>query len=143
MLRRFSRIREELIEASEHPDADFTINDTAAFARKVQKYHGMLSEIDQVTEWLQQKGRTLAACRTDLNTLMEAVEEERTMPSSPLYGCRLGKSTLPQMLKSCTPTASKTVSSRFRRASATLTEDERGCCQVFEERRLGNRNIGF
>ncbi len=50
MLKRFLEIRNELIDACEHPDADFMVNATDEFSTKTQKYYLMLSEIDVVTK---------------------------------------------------------------------------------------------
>ena len=90
VLKRFSEIRAELIDASEHRDADFTVNSSESFARKCQRYYRMLSEIDVVTEILQTSGRTLSDCRADLSVLLNAVKEDRENPNSDLFGCKLG-----------------------------------------------------
>ena len=90
LLKRFNEIRAELIDASEHRDAEFTVNSSEGFGKKCQRYHRMLSEIDVVTKVLQTSGRTLGDCRADLNMLLNAVKEERENPNSHLFGCKLG-----------------------------------------------------
>ena len=52
MLRRFNSILEELLEASEHPDSNFSVNASPAFASKVRYYADMLGEVDVVTKGL-------------------------------------------------------------------------------------------
>lgn len=89
LLGRFNEIRTEIIDASEHVDADFAVNASPAFAGKVRRYHRMLSEINVITKVLQGKGRTLAECRGDLDTLISAVSDECNNVTSPLFGCRL------------------------------------------------------
>lgn len=87
VFRRFNEIREELIEASEHEDIEFTINSSARFGNKMRKYYLMLSEIDAVNKSLQKKGRTLADCLIDLDCPIEAVELKRNNASTHLFGC--------------------------------------------------------
>ncbi len=89
VLRRFQEIPEELIEAHEHPDADFTINTSLSFAGKCEKYRRMLAELYIVTNMLQTRGRTLAECERDLDTLIDAVNEERSNRSFYFLKCRL------------------------------------------------------
>ncbi len=79
VLRRFQEIPEELIEAHEHPDADFTINTSLSFAGKCEKYRRMLAELYIVTNMLQTRGRTLAECERDLDTLIDAVNEDHSI----------------------------------------------------------------
>ncbi len=50
--------------------------DQSDLSLKVQKFKNMLSEIDVVTKSLQSRGHTLAACREDLDVLIECVAEE-------------------------------------------------------------------
>ena len=77
MLKRFLRIREELIEASNDLHGDIPINISSSFTSQTRKYQAMLSEIDVVTARWQTYGITLKHCRGALDTLIDAVEEER------------------------------------------------------------------
>lgn len=56
LLRCFSKIRDKLVEASEHHDAECTVNASVTFLRKSQKYEAMFSEIDIVTKSIQKRG---------------------------------------------------------------------------------------
>ncbi len=90
LLKRFTEIREQLIQASEHEDADIFVNSTPSFARKATRFYEMLSEIDVVTRAMQTKGRTLVEYREDLDVLIEAVDSDNKNSASRLYGCKLG-----------------------------------------------------
>ena len=91
MLCRYMKIRDELLEASNHPDSEYTVNSSAGFLAKTKRYYEMLAEIDVVANSLQKSGKTLASCRVDLDTLIDAVQDEKNRRGSVLYGCRLGK----------------------------------------------------
>lgn len=54
----------------------FAVNSSTNFASKTRKYCAMMTEIDTVTKFLQQIGRTLSECRADLDILISAVEGE-------------------------------------------------------------------
>jgi len=77
MLARFVKIRSELIEASQHDDANIIISSELAYDQKVSKFEEMLSEINIATKMLQKKDATLSECRYVLDTLIESVNEER------------------------------------------------------------------
>ncbi len=51
----------------------------------------MLAEIDVIAKSLQERGKTLASCRADLDTLTSAIKEKRTKRSCNLFNCRLGR----------------------------------------------------
>ena len=91
ILERFSRMRDDLIEASDDPVSDIAINSSANFSRKTRRYSMMLKEIDIVTKSSQTNNQTLTCCRDDLNLSIEAVEGQRRSPGSCFAGCRLGK----------------------------------------------------
>ena len=91
MLCRYTKIHDEILEASNHPDSEFTVNSSAVFVAKTKKYYEMLAEIDVVTKSFQERGRTLASCRADLDTIFDAVQDEKNRRGSSLYGCCLGK----------------------------------------------------
>ena len=82
-------MREYPIEASEEPEIDIEINASTAFANKGRKFTSMFKEINDVTKSLQTYIHTLAYCRDDFSALIEAVEDEKCVTSSPFYGCRL------------------------------------------------------
>ena len=90
MLQRFTKIRNELIDVSNNEDGSIPINVSIPFSNKVAKYAEILGEMDVVTRQLQKKGYTLADCRQDLDTLIEAVEQDKTKHGSRLHNCRLG-----------------------------------------------------
>eukprot|EP00171_Calliarthron_tuberculosum_P023317 IDg23317t1 len=91
MLRRFGRIHDELIVASQNEESDIPIDCSVQFANKTVKYCSMLKEINHVTKRLQTRAYTLASCRADLDTLIEVVSQAKNNPMSPFYGCRLGE----------------------------------------------------
>lgn len=75
-LQRIYKICNELVEAKKHPDSDFTVNTTAAFAKKARYYNIMLAEPDVVTKSLQIRGRPLSDCRSDIATLLTTFLEK-------------------------------------------------------------------
>lgn len=90
MLKRFYRIRDELVNASKHEDANFSIDSSVRFAGQVRRFCAMLSEIDVVTKSLQTRGRTLGECRDDIEILMQAVNTDKSLPGTALYQCKMG-----------------------------------------------------
>ena len=90
MLRRYLRIREELIEASEDPEGDICIDTTVRFANKSERLKRMLSEIDVITKELQLSGHTLAACRAYLDLLISTIQEWTSDPFSDFSNFSLG-----------------------------------------------------
>ena len=91
ILKQFAKMRDDILEAAEHPDCDIKMNKSNAFANKTNRYVRMLKEINDVTRSLQSDGHTLADCRDDINALIEAVTDEKDDINSVFYGCRLGK----------------------------------------------------
>eukprot|EP00171_Calliarthron_tuberculosum_P003274 IDg3274t1 len=82
-------MRDDLIEANRHTDANISIDESTLFNVKVRQFQKMVSEIDDVTKKLQTHGHTLANCRRDLNGLMESVENNCSNPIAALYGCKI------------------------------------------------------
>ncbi len=72
-------------------DGDLPIDGSIRFESKVQKFKKMLSEIDVDTMSLRLRGYTLAACREDLDVLIECVAEERENSECAQHKCKLGK----------------------------------------------------
>jgi len=91
MLARFLKIRSELIEASQHDDANITISSELAYGQKVSKFKEMLSEINIATKMLQKKDATLSECRYVLDTLIESVNEEKYKEGAKFYKSKLGQ----------------------------------------------------
>ena len=91
MLRRCTKIHDELLEASNHPESEFTVNSSVVIVAKTKKYYEIHAEIDVVTKLLQERRKTLASNHADLDTLIDAVQDEKNRRGSSLYGCRLGK----------------------------------------------------
>ena len=89
MLKRFIEIKEALVSACENADVEFMATSNPAFTNRVTKYEKMLGSINVVTMELQRKGATISECRDALNSILEAVNDEKAMKSAPLYGCRL------------------------------------------------------
>lgn len=57
MLKRFYRIRDELLDASKHKDSNFSIDASDLFASKLRRLFAMLSEIDVVSHFRHEVGR--------------------------------------------------------------------------------------
>ncbi len=90
ILTRFDKMRDDLVQAIEHPKSDLLVPTSVIFAKKTKKYAGMLRAIDEVTKSLQKDGHLVSDCRDDLDALIESVSDQRTEKSSPFYNCRLG-----------------------------------------------------
>ncbi len=89
-MRRFEKIRDELVEVATDSEFNLPVKGGERFASKVRKYMKMLGEIDFITCSLQTKGHTMAKCREDLNILIDSVRQNRTRRNSDLYQCNLG-----------------------------------------------------
>lgn len=83
------QIRDQLVEARNDTHADILIDIGTSLAAKTKNYKRMLSVIDVVTKNLQTSCHTLRECREGLDTLLDAVAEEREGPGPALFGCKL------------------------------------------------------
>ncbi|KAI0556954.1 Ribonuclease H-like protein [Gracilaria domingensis] len=79
MLKRFIRIREDLLDVHNSSEGDLLIDASVQLATRAQKFSKMLAELDIVTKSLQTRGHTLAQCRDDLDVLLETVMEQRNI----------------------------------------------------------------
>lgn len=77
LLQRFYRIRDELIEASEHDDANILIDSSSSFFINVRRHCHILAEINVVAKSLQQRSRTLFECLSDVENLMVAARADK------------------------------------------------------------------
>ena len=77
MVKRFNEIHDELIDAPDYPHSSYSMNASEQLASKTRRYYAMLSEIDRMTKSIQQRVRTLADSRGDIDKLILAVREER------------------------------------------------------------------
>lgn len=75
MLPRYSRIRDELIQASGDDDGSLPINCSVQFASKVKKTAARLSEINETTVNLQTRCYTLEKCRGGIDSLLQNITE--------------------------------------------------------------------
>jgi hypothetical protein len=90
MLHKFVRIREPLIEASEHENAsNFPIDVTVQFQRRVEKFSNMMLEINTVTLALQKRLLKLCGCRAALELLTQNIQTNKVNPQSTFYRCKL------------------------------------------------------
>ena len=89
MLRRYLRIRENLISASNDEDSSLSVNESYQFHSIMPKYQNMLSEIDVITKSLRTRERTLAQCRDDVDLLLESVEQDERKVGTDFYQCKL------------------------------------------------------
>jgi len=90
MLRQFRLMREDLIEASEHEEANIPIDKTPRMATKSERYERMMKFINFATVSLQKRSLTLAEGRDILDALLESVAEDKSNPASDLWRCKLG-----------------------------------------------------
>ena len=88
VLKRFDKIRDELVEASESLDADLPIENGACFASTVRRYMRMLQVITIVAYSLHTRGHRFAVCRDDLDWLIDSVCTEGRKRNLELYQCR-------------------------------------------------------
>ena len=80
MLKRFSFIRDEVIEASDGEGAAITVIVSEVFKNKWKSYEIMMKEINDATVEPQTRMLTLAESRGVLHLLHEMVLEERKQP---------------------------------------------------------------
>ena len=133
MLKRFIEIRSEIIEASEHEDSEFYVNTSPIFAARTSRHYRMLREIDAVTKSLQIRGRTLAECRGDIDTLIEAVREEKSKPGSDLFGCKLETKYIgPNSRVTVAPIFESAVNKIQEGLTKQLTDEERKAVKTLE-----------
>ncbi len=89
MLARYGRNKAELENILEcDAENGELINDTG-LGTKAARYQKMLGVLDVATKELQVRGLTLAGCYEILDSLTDAVREERVCRSSPLFCCKL------------------------------------------------------
>ena len=133
MLKQFLDVREEIIEASEHTDACFYVNYSPTFAARANRHLRQLKEIDTVTKSLQVRGRTLAECKIDIDTLVHAVGEEKSKAGFNLFGCRLGTKYICAASKLNTaPTFERAVTKMQEDLVHQLSEEERESVRELE-----------
>lgn len=89
MLARIVKMQSELKSVFECDESDHDMSTSQYFFDKVSHYCYMLSEIDAVTLSLQFRGHALASCRSDLNVLIESVQENRNKAGTPFHRCEL------------------------------------------------------
>lgn len=89
MLRRFLRIREELIEVSQDERSDLVVNSSQAFKRKVERYCRQLQQIDFATKELQTRKLSLSQCQNVLDCLVSDVRSGFNNIDSPFHLCFL------------------------------------------------------
>ena len=86
----------------------------------------MLSEIDFVTKYIQNSGRSLSECRDALDSLIDACDEDKSNPESKLFGCRLGKRYIsPESSIVLCPAFEKGVVKIQKGLENTMTESEK------------------
>lgn len=90
LMKRFTLIRDELMEVSNSPDFHLPMNKRSTFGEKAKAYCTMLSEINFVTSEMQSKGHTVAACRAALDDLIQYVSDTKSDRSSEMFNCNLG-----------------------------------------------------
>ena len=89
MLKRLGEIRDELIEVLDRADVELGGETSSLFINRARKYEKMLGAINYVTVELQEKGATLSQCRNALDSLLDAVADEKASRSAPFFGCKL------------------------------------------------------
>eukprot|EP00171_Calliarthron_tuberculosum_P002072 IDg2072t1 len=89
MLKRFQEIQDDLVRVCDADNIDLPDTFGKGLISKVERYEKMLASINVVQVQMQKKKCSLAFCRDALNTLIEAISEEKCQRGSNLFGCLL------------------------------------------------------
>ena len=91
MLNRFTKIWSSLLEVAQNDQVSLDIDESAAFARKVDRYQKQLYHINLTTKFLQTRLLPLSMCVSSLDMLHEDIEEHKQNDQHNLYRCKLKK----------------------------------------------------
>ena len=86
---KYSRIRADLIVASQEEDAAIEVNTTNAFKKRAEKIAGLFADINMVAVSLQTRLYKLCLIRHDLDELLTECREGHTNPNSNWHGKQL------------------------------------------------------
>ena len=89
MMRKYNRMRGDLITAHEDEDSSFTMNKTPAFKKRSEKINGTFTDINVVALSLQTRLYKLKCVRSDLDALLAESENGHTDPESCWYQRKL------------------------------------------------------
>ena len=92
MIKRFSRLRSDLVIVADTDDVCLNMDRTARFKNRSIQYE----RIDSVTVLLQKKDIILSECRLPLDLLIDTIRKEVDDMKSPVYKCNLGDSYIKQ-----------------------------------------------
>ena len=91
VLKRFIKIREDLIKAADDENTTLEVNSTMGFLNKVKRHQKALARIQIATKEMQTQFHSLLSCRADLDLLVEDINMYKTEVGHVLYQCKLGK----------------------------------------------------
>lgn len=143
MLRRFNRIRNQLLKLVDTEGAELTINRTNTFKIRATKSEVMLAPINTGTLLLQEKGKSLADCRDVVDALSDSVASGRDDTTSPFYQCNLKTKWISINAEiSSDPKFESGVCKIQRDQSARLTDAEKLACKslLLEEDQPASRD---
>ena len=90
MFRQYMRMKNELNEANDDEESEFTYDNRAAFRNKIEKYTNIMKAINIPTKHLQTKLLPLSDCRLHLDMLLDDIQEQKHDTEKDLYNCKLG-----------------------------------------------------
>ncbi len=90
LLKRFNRIYDQLQNVAEDERSAVAMNLTPQFKAGTMRYSKMLSQLDEVTKYLQLYNISLSDCRLAFDSIAESVDDGKHDPDSDLYQCQLG-----------------------------------------------------
>ena len=114
VLKRFIRIREDLIKTADDENTTLEVNSTMGFLNKVKRHQKALARVQIETKEMQTQFHSLSSCRADLDLLLEDINSHKTEVGHDLYQCKLGNKYIGSVQKSYTALLLKVVLSRFR-----------------------------
>ena len=91
VLKRFIKIREDLIKAADDENTTLEVNSTMGFLNKVKRHQKALARIQIATKEMQTQFHSLSSCRADLDLLLEDINLYKTEVGHDLYQCKLGE----------------------------------------------------
>lgn len=89
MLKRFCEIKEELVQVCDEDNVNLPDILEGSLTRKAARYERMLGAINVVQVKMQKKMCSLSFCRDAMDTLIEAINEEKVYRGSVLFACTL------------------------------------------------------
>ena len=90
VLKRFIKIREDLIKTADDDNTTLEVNSTVGFLNKVKRHHKALARVHIATKEMQTQFHSLSSFNADLDLLLEDISSNKTEFGHDLYQCKLG-----------------------------------------------------